>query len=91
MTGLEILDRVAFGRTLFHRDFDAWDLLDETGLVAAVLCPRKQHLSISVPSGERLQPARVGKRIPYGERVEWKITSDKIEDGIEIVRRLVAS
>ena len=46
-TGLELLDLVVYGQTVFHRDHDAWVLIDEDGLVAAVLCPRKSHLSIS--------------------------------------------
>ncbi len=90
MTGLEILNRVALGQTLFHRDDDAWDLLDVDGLVAAVLCPRTHHLSISPPR-KRVRPAPVGRRIPYGEKVRWKITEDKISEGIDIVRRLAAA
>jgi hypothetical protein len=43
VTGLEILNKVALGQTLFHRGHDAWDLLDADALVAAVLCPRMHH------------------------------------------------
>src|SRR5438094_705786 len=71
-SGLEIFDRVVYGQTLFHRDHDAWDLIDENGLVAAVLCPRKSHLSISIPR-KRVPPKPAGRRIPYGEKVAHKI------------------
>jgi hypothetical protein len=90
MTGLEIFDRVAYGQTLFHRDADAWDLIDEAGLVAAVLSPRAQHLSISLPQS-RVKPAPVGRRIPYGEKVKWKITQDTIDEGISVVTELARS
>ena len=88
MTGLEILDQVLLGQTAFHRCHDAWDLLDERGLVAAVLCPRKHHLSVA-PLAERVPPAPVGKLMPYGEKVKWKITADGVEEGIEVVRSFV--
>jgi hypothetical protein len=88
MTGLEILDRVALGRTLIHRDHDALDLLDADGLVAAVLCPRKLRPSISPPAEGRVRRAPAGRRILYGEKVEWKITEDQIARGIEIVLSL---
>jgi hypothetical protein len=87
VTGLEILDQVACGHTLFHRDRDAWDLLDDTGLVAAVLCPRTSHLSVSLPS-KRVRPVAAGSRIPYGEKVAWKITEDTIDDGVDRLREL---
>jgi hypothetical protein len=90
VTGLEILNKVALGETLFHRDDDAWDLLDTDGLVAAVLCPRTHHLSISPPR-QRVRPVPAGRRIPYGEKVEWKITEEMLDDGVAIVRRLAAS
>ena len=86
-TGLEIFDRVVYGHTVFHRDHDAWDLIDETGLVAAVLCPRSTHLSIVVPS-KRVEPKPVGRRIPYGEKVAWKIGKDEIDRGIAILAEL---
>lgn len=89
LTGLEILDRVAYGHTVWHRDRDAWDLLDEDGLVAAVLCPRQHHLSIAPVSGRRVQPKAVGRRIPYGEKVAHKIRSDDIDRGISILHDLV--
>ncbi len=88
MTGLEILDRVAFGQTLFHRDRDAWDLLDRDGLVVAVLCPRQAHLSIS-PLKTHVPPAPASKRMPYGERVEWKIAAESLDKGATIIRQLV--
>ena len=56
MTGLEIFDRVIYGHMVWRRDHDAWDLIDEDGLVAAVLCPRQRHLSIAPVSGERVEP-----------------------------------
>lgn len=87
-TGLEILDSVVYGRTVFHRDHDAWDLIDDDGLVAAVLCPRKSHLSISIPS-KRVPPKSVGRRIPYGEKVAHKIGEEEIDRGIAIVADLV--
>jgi hypothetical protein len=90
MTGLEILDRVALGQTLFHRDDHAWDLLDADGFVVAVLCPRSHHLSISLPPDGRTERAPAGRRIPYGEKVELKITETEIARGIEIVQSLVA-
>lgn len=90
MTGLDILDHVAYGQTLFHRDTDAWDLLDADGLVAAVLCPRAYHLSIALPK-KRLPPVPVGRRIPYGEKVEWKVNAESLAEGKEIVSRLAAS
>ena len=90
MTGLESLSRVAVGQTLFHRDHDAWDLLDGDGLVVAVLCPRTAHLSISPPKSKRATPAPAGRRIPYGEKVTWKITEDEIPRGLAEIQRLVA-
>jgi hypothetical protein len=87
LTGLEILDRVVYGQTIFHRARDAWDLIDEDGLVAAVLCPRKSHLSISIPS-KRVPPKPVGRRIPYGEKVAHKIGDGDIEGGVAIVADL---
>jgi len=86
-TGFEILDLVVYGRTVFHRDRDAWDLIDARGLVAAVLCPRKSHLSISIPT-TRVPPAPVGRRMPYGERVVHKITEAEVERGLAIVADL---
>jgi len=88
MTGLEILDRLVRGQTVYHRSEDSWDLLDAAGLVTAVLCPHKQHVSIA-PLADRRAPAPEGRLMPYGERVEWKITADKVEEGVEVVRRLV--
>jgi hypothetical protein len=38
VTGIEIFDRIIFGHTVFKRDRDAYDLIDEDGLVCAVLC-----------------------------------------------------
>jgi hypothetical protein len=90
VTGLEILDQVLLGQTTFHRCDDAWDLLDENGLVAAVLCPRKQHLSVA-PVAQRVPPAPVGRLMPYGEKVELKITADGVEEGVDAVRRLAAA
>ena len=87
LTGLEILDAVVYGQTVFHRDLDAWDLIDEDGLVAAVLCPRSGHLSIAIPT-KRVEPKPVGRRIPYGEKVAWKIREDEIERGIAIIANL---
>jgi hypothetical protein len=89
MTGLEILDKVVVGQTLFHRCDDAWDLIDDRGLVCAVLCPRKQHLSIS-PVARRVAPAPAGRLIPYGEKVALKITADAIEQGTDEIRKLVS-
>jgi len=89
LTGLEIFDRVAYGHMVWHRDRDAWDLLDEDGLVAAVLCPRQHHLSIAPVSGERPEPMPVGRRIPYGEKVEHKIRGDDIDRGIAILQDLI--
>ncbi len=86
-TGLEIFDRVVYGLTVFHRDHDAWDLIDEAGLVAAVLCPRTAHLSIAIPS-RRIEPKPVGRRIPYGEKVAWKIREDEIDRGVAILAEL---
>jgi hypothetical protein len=88
MTGLEILDNVAYGHTLFHRDHDAWDVLDSEGLVCAVLCSRTHHLSIS-PLPRRVPPVPAGRRNPYREKVEWKITAETVEEGIERPRDLV--
>ena len=87
MTGLEILDRVVFGHTMFKRDRDAYDLIDADGLVAAVLCPRASHLSISLPA-KRVEPKPAGRRIPYGEKVAWKIHEDEIDRGIAILAEL---
>lgn len=87
MTGLEIFDRVVYGHTVFKRDHDAYDLIDAAGLVAAVLCPRTSHLSIAIPT-KRVEPKPVGRRIPYGEKVAWKIGEDDIERGIGIVADL---
>ena len=86
-SGLEIFDRVVYGHTVFHRDHNAWDLIDESGLVAAVLCPRTSHLSIAIPT-KRVEPKRVGRRTPYGEKVAWKIREDEIDRGIAIVADL---
>jgi hypothetical protein len=86
-TGLEIFDRVVYGQTVFHRDHDAWDLIDEDGLVAAVLCPRTSHLSIAIPT-KRVRPKPVGRRIPYGERIAWKIRKEEVDRGIAIVADL---
>jgi hypothetical protein len=85
--GLEIFDRVVYGHTVFHRDHDARDLLDNDGLVAAVLCPRTSHLSIAIPS-KRVEPRPVGRRIPYGEKVAWTIREDEIDRGIAILAEL---
>jgi hypothetical protein len=90
MTGLEIFDRIAYGQTLFHRDHDAWDLIDVDGLVTAVVFPRAQHVSIS-PVEKRMPPKPAGRRIPYGEKVVWKITEDQIESGTGILQQLSAS
>lgn len=87
MTGLEILDKVAYGHTLFHRDDDAWDLIDRNGFVAAVLCPRSAHLSIS-PLTEPAERVGVGKKIPYHEVVHWKIREGAIDEGIAVLQAL---
>jgi hypothetical protein len=87
MTGLEILDKVAYGHTLFHRDDDAWDLIDRNGFVAGVLCPRGTHLSIS-PLAEPAERVKVGKKIPYQELVHWKIREETIDDGIAVLQAL---
>jgi hypothetical protein len=87
MTGLEILNKVAYGHTLFHCDDDAWDLIDRDELVAAVLCPRSAHLSIS-PLKEPAKRVRVGKKIPYQEVVHWKIREDAIDEGIAVLQAL---
>lgn len=87
MTGLETFDRVVYGHTVFRRDHDAWDLIDEAGLVAAVLCPRTRHLSIAIPN-KRVAPKPAGRRIPYGEKVAWKIHEDEIDLGVAILADL---
>jgi len=87
VTGLEIFDRVVYGHTVFKRDHDAYDLIDAEGLVAAVLCPRANHLSISLPA-KRVAPKPAGRRIPYGEKVAWKIRDDEIDRGIAVVADL---
>jgi hypothetical protein len=56
-------------------------------LVAAVLCPRTSHLSIAIPT-KRVEPKPVGRRIPYGEKVAWKIRENEIDRGITIVAEL---
>ena len=89
-TGLEILDRLLLGQTAFHRCDDAWDLLDDAGLVTAVLCPRRRHVSIA-PVMPRAEPAGVGRLMPYGEKVESKITADNVEHGVSVIRELVAA
>jgi hypothetical protein len=89
-TGLEILDRLLLGQTAFHRCDDAWDLLDHAGLVTAVLCPRKKHVSIA-PVTPRVKPARVGRLMPYGEKVAAKITTDNFADGLRTIHDLVGT
>ena len=84
VTGLEIFNRVVYGQMLFHRDKDAWDLIDEDGLVAAVLCPRTEHLTISLPK-KRVKPKPAGRRVPYGERKWDEIREHDIERGIDLV------
>ena len=90
MTGLEILDHVAYGHTLFHRDRDAWDLLAVDGRVVAVLCPRTAHLSIA-PVGPPSEPVPTGRRIPYGEKVALKITESTLQDGVDALRKLTSA
>lgn len=104
MTRLDILARVLLGQTAFHRSEDAWDLLDEQRLVAAVLCPRQHHVSVA-PLHKRVEPAPEGALLPYGApKVGWKITDKpnavkrgsgveviSIEDGVKLVRRLSAA
>jgi hypothetical protein len=87
MTGLEIFDRVAYGLTVFHRDRDAWDLIDEDGLVAAVLCPRSRHLTVSIPV-KRVLPKPVGRRIPYGEKKADEIREDDLDRGARLLSEL---
>lgn len=87
-SGLEILDRLLLAQTAFHRCDDAWDLLDAAGLVTAVLCPRKKHVSIA-PVTPRVAPARVDRLMPYGEKVEAKITADNLEEGLALIHDLV--
>ena len=90
MTGLEIFDKVADGQTVFHRDRDAWDLIDDDGLVAAVLCPRTKYLTISVPP-KRVPPKPVGRRMPYGELKADEIHEEDIERGREMLAALQLS
>ena len=87
MTRLDILDRLLVGHTTFHRVDDAWDLLDEEGLVAAVICPRQKHVSIAEPA-KRVAPVPEGRMIPYGEKVQLKVGDDNIDEGIDLLRRL---
>jgi hypothetical protein len=87
VTRLDILNRLLVGHTTFHRVDDAWDLLDEDGLVAAVLCPRQNHVSIAEPA-KRVPPAPDGRMIPYGEKVQVKVGDDNIDDGIDLLHRL---
>jgi hypothetical protein len=84
MTGLEIFNRVVYGQMLFHRGHDVWDLIDEDGLVAAVLCPRSTHLTISLPK-KRAQPKPAGRRIPYGEKKWDEIGEHDIDRGIALI------
>ena len=88
MTGLEVLDRIAYGQTLFHRDHDAYDLLDGNGCVAAVLCPRQSFVAVAIPA-RRLPPKPVGRRIPYGEKVAHRISESNLDDGAELLQQLV--
>lgn len=92
MTGLEILDQILLKQFAYHRRPDAWDLLDkQRRYVTAVLCTRKDFVSIA--PAERPMPIHEGRKIvkPYGEKVKWKITADSIEEGVERVRKLVAT
>jgi hypothetical protein len=87
VTGLEIFDHVASGQVVFHRDDDAWDLLDEDGLVAAVLCPRKTYLTVSLPP-KRVPPKPAGRRMPYGEKKKFEISEDQLQTGRERIAAL---
>jgi hypothetical protein len=82
-----MLRSARLGHTLFHRDRDAWDLIDANGMVAAVLCPRRTHLSIS-PLKEPAGRVRVGKKIPYHEVVNWQIHEDTMDEGIAVLQAL---
>jgi hypothetical protein len=74
MNGLEILDHVSYGHALYHRERDAWDLLDRHGDVAAVLKPRTRYLAIALPTA--------------GEPTACTIGEHELEQGAAIVNRL---
>ena len=86
-TRLDILDRLLIGHTVYHRMHDAWDVLDSTGAVVAVLCPRTNHVSIS-PTQRSRQRAPEGRLIPYGERVALKVTDANLDEGVALLAQL---
>jgi len=88
-TGLEIFDKLAYGHTLFHRDGDAWDLLDNQGMVVAVLCPRKTFVSVAPPESGRAERKPAGTRIPYGEKVAFRVDDSNLDDGIAKLQALL--
>lgn len=88
-SGLAILNKIAVGHTLFQRVEQAWDVLSPHGFVCAVLCPRTHHLSVA-PVKKPVPPVRTERRTPYGELVEWKITSDNLADGVALLGERVS-
>jgi len=50
-------------RAVYHRMHEAWDVLDSTGAVVGVLCPRTNHVSISPTQGSR-------QRAPEGRVIQ---------------------
>jgi len=90
MTGLEILEELLLGQRVDHRHPHAWDLLNGDNKVVAVLCDRKQHVSIA-PCPAPAEPRDARKIVePYGERVAWKVGADNIEAGVTQVRALTS-
>lgn len=77
---LDLLDELVLGYTTFHRRFDAWDLLDGAGRVAAVICVRKKSgfVTISLPPGPERRGVRAEGPIvmPYQEEVVAHVTAD---------------
>jgi hypothetical protein len=86
---LDILNRLLLGQTAYHRNEEAWDVLGEDGTIVAVLCPRENHVSLSVPQVKR-QPGGAGIT-PYRERVELKVTDTNLPDGIDRLRVLAGA
>ncbi|SRR5712691_568007 len=85
MTVPEILDHLLVGHRHHHRVEDAWDLLDQQGHLAAVLCPRPRggFVAVSLPPGPQrpLPKSTAGPRLPhehppYGEKVIARVTDD---------------
>ena len=80
MSALDILDEVLLGQTAHHRRPDAWDLLDRSGRVAAIVCVRKSSgfVTIPLPPGPDRGHLRPNGAIvmPYAEEVVAHVTDD---------------